>query len=205
MNTTMFSHKTRQSGFTLVEIAIVLVIIGLLLGGVLKGQVLIANAKYKNFSKEVDSYRGAVSTFQDMYKSLPGDLKNISALDASAPKGNGNGSVDGGWCDSASEESCKVWSQLRYAGIISGDPTVKGKNASPVHAYGANIDSISTGNWANGVTELKLLTEGIPGEVAQRYDNEFDDGNATTGDVARFGGSGATYNLNSNVNLAITL
>ncbi len=195
----------KQKGFTLVEIAIVLVIIGLILGGVLKGQVLIDNAKYKNFSKQIESYRAAVHTFQDQYKGLPGDLLNVSALDAAAVAGNGNGLVEGGFCDAASEESCKVWSHLRYAGIISGDPTDTGIASSPTHTYGGLIQGISTGNWANGVTGLKLLTKSIPGDVAQRFDNEYDDGDATTGDVARYGGSGSTYALNSSSDVFFSL
>lgn len=195
----------RQSGFTLVEIAIVLVIIGLILGGVLKGQVLIDNAKYKNFVKQIQSYRAGVYTFQDTYRGLPGDLLNVSALDSAAVAGNGNGLVEGGFCDVASEESCKVWSHLRYAGIISGDPTDVGVTASPTHTYGGLISGISTGNWANNVNEVKVLTKSIPGDVAQRYDNEFDDGNATTGDVARYGGSGSTYALDTSIDLFISL
>ena len=205
MNKSAFSKQSRQSGFTLVEIAIVLVIIGLILGGVLKGQVLIDNARYKNFAKQIESYRAAVSTFQDMFQGLPGDLLNTAALDPAAVPGNGNGQIVGGFCDVAAEESCTAWSHLRYAGIIPGDPTTSGTISAPSHTYGGLVSSISTGNWANGVLEHKILTRGIPGEVAQRYDNEFDDGNATTGDVARFGGSGATYNLNANLDVFISL
>lgn len=196
---------TRQSGFTLVEIAIVLVIIGLILGGVLQGQVLVDNAKYKNFVKQIESFRASVYTFQDTYRGLPGDLLNVSALDSAAVAGDGDGLIEGGFCDISGEETCKVWSHLRYAGIISGDPTDVGATASPTHAYGGLVSSIGTGNWANGVNEIKILTRSIPGDVAQRYDNEFDDGDATTGDVARYGGSGSTYNLDSTVSVFISL
>jgi prepilin-type N-terminal cleavage/methylation domain-containing protein len=198
-------HGARQSGFTLVEIAIVLVIIGLILGGVLQGQVLIDNAKYKNLVKQIESYRAAVHTFQDTYRGMPGDLLNVSALDSAAVAGDGDGLIEGGFCDVSGEESCKVWSHLRYAGIISGDPTDVTATASPTHTYGGLVSSISTGNWANGVNEIKILTRGIPGDVAQRYDNEFDDGNATTGNVARFGGSGTTYALDSTVDVFFSL
>ena len=63
----------KQSGFTLVEIAIVLVIIGLLLGGVLKGQELITQAKISNITNDINSYASAVYSYQDRYKRLPGD------------------------------------------------------------------------------------------------------------------------------------
>ncbi|MBL4781114.1 MAG: type II secretion system protein [Porticoccaceae bacterium] len=206
MERKLLAVHNKQSGFTLVEIAIVLVIIGLILGGVLKGQVLIDNAKYKNFVKQMESYRGAFHTFQDTYRGLPGDLANILALDADAVAGNGNGKIEGGFC-SSTEESCNVWSHLRYAGIIAGDPSDISTASPPSHTYGGLVSSISTGSWANGVTETKVLTQGIPGDVAQRYDNEFDDGDATSGSVARFEGdsSSTTYDLSATHNVFITL
>jgi len=205
MNTKTFSKKARQSGFTLVEIAIVLVIIGLILGGVLKGQALIENAKYKNFSKQIDSIRAAVLTFQDQYKAMPGDISNISALNSAATAGNGNGQIQGGNCNVATDESCLVWSHLRYAGLIAGDPTLTGAAANLNHTFSGLIQGVAYVNWANGINETKILVYTLPGEIAQRYDNEFDDGDATTGDVARSGGTGATYSLTGSVNMFITL
>ena len=205
MNTKTFSKKARQSGFTLVEIAIVLVIIGLILGGVLKGQALIENAKYKNFSKQIDSVRAAVLTFQDQYKAMPGDISNVSGLNSAATAGNGNGQISGGACDAATDESCLVWSHLRYAGLIAGDPALTGTPANLSHPFSGLIKGVAFGNWANGVSETKILVYTLPGEIAQRYDNEFDDGDATTGDVARYGGTGATYSLTGNVQMFITL
>ena len=65
--------KNNQSGFTLVEIAIVLVIIGLLLGGVLKGQELINSAKVKNFATDFRNIPLVIYGYQDKFKALPGD------------------------------------------------------------------------------------------------------------------------------------
>ena len=65
--------KNQQGGFTLVEIAIVLVIIGLLLGGVLKGQELINSAKVKNFANDFRNIPLFIYGYQDKYKALPGD------------------------------------------------------------------------------------------------------------------------------------
>lgn len=198
---------TRQSGFTLVEIAIVLVIIGLILGGVLQGQVLIDNAKYKNFVKQIESYRAGVHTFQDTYRALPGDIGVISALDAAATAGDGDGIIEGAECHADNEESCLVWSHLRYAGIIAGDPTLTSTDAAPTHTFGGQVNGIATGDWANGRNGIKIITKEIPGDVAQRYDNEFDDGDATTGSVARYepGETSTTYDINDTHDVYITL
>ena len=66
--------KSQQSGFTLVEIAIVLVIIGLLLGGILKGQELINTAKVKNLANDFRTIPTYIYAYQDKFKALPGDF-----------------------------------------------------------------------------------------------------------------------------------
>jgi prepilin-type N-terminal cleavage/methylation domain-containing protein len=62
-----------RSAFTLVELAIVIVIIGLLVGGVLQGQELIKQAKWRSAMKEIEGYRGAMATFFGKYNCVPGD------------------------------------------------------------------------------------------------------------------------------------
>jgi len=200
--------NNKQRGFTLVEIAIVLVIIGLLLGGVLKGQAMVENSRYKRLVRDLDSFRTNVYMFQDRYGALPGDMINASTrLNPAAINGNGNGAINGGWCNSTTDESCRAWSHLRYAGLLSGDPTIVGANARILnHPYNGIYDAIATGNWANGRTELKILMRRIPGDVAQRLDDEFDDGNALTGDIARYLGSGnATYDPNLRPDVFVSL
>ena len=58
---------TKQKGFTLVEIAIVLVIVGLLIGGVLKGQEMITNAKLKRIESDNAGMAAAMFSYQDRY------------------------------------------------------------------------------------------------------------------------------------------
>ena len=88
-------NKNSSSGFTLVELAIVLMIIGLLIGGILRGQELMNNARLQNISKQITSYSAAVTTFQDAYSAYPGDLANAISRLPGCETGNTNGCRNG--------------------------------------------------------------------------------------------------------------
>lgn len=108
-------HGVRPFGFTLVEMAIVLVVVGLILGGVFKGQALIDSARVRSLSSEVSGIRSAWQSFQERYRSLPGDFSNAATqIDSAAIPGNGNGRIDDG------QERAGVWQQLALAGFING-------------------------------------------------------------------------------------
>src|SRR5262245_65752462 len=113
-----FMKATKETGLTLVEIAIVLVIIGLLLGGILKGQEMITQAKIKNVIADMSGVSAAMYGYQDRYKSLPGDDKNANTR-WGASAGDGDGIVVGKWTDTT-KESVFFWDHLRRAGFISG-------------------------------------------------------------------------------------
>src|SRR5437660_4772398 len=89
--------KSIEDGFTLVEIAIVLVLIGLLPGGILKGQEMITQAKIKNVINDYNGITAAVNSYQDRYRALPGDDQGATTRwTAAAPaSGNGNGIITG--------------------------------------------------------------------------------------------------------------
>lgn len=91
-----FQLKTSvaQKGFTLIEMSIVLVIIGLIIGGILKGQEIIDASRQKNFISQTDSYRSALNTFQDRFNGIPGDYNlATSRVSSGAVNGDGDGLV----------------------------------------------------------------------------------------------------------------
>jgi len=114
--------RTTQKGFTLIEIAIVLVIIGLLLGGVLKGQELINAARVRNIASQLDGVKIAYLGFQDRYRAYPGDVPNATSTTQipGSPPGctAGNGTCANGKIDP--NENILVWNQLSHSGFISG-------------------------------------------------------------------------------------
>lgn len=180
--------NAKQSGFTLVEIAIVLVIIGLLLGGVLKGQELITQAKIKNIANDLNGMSAAVYGYQDRYKAFPGDDINADSrwTNPAATKGDGNAQVGALSnaaiinCSTSTDENCQFWHHLRLAGFIGGDTTVGPGKLSPQNAVGG-ILQVQQG--ALGLSGLVFCTTNLPGKIANAIDAQFDDGKPDTGTV----------------------
>src|SRR5690606_16799313 len=137
--------RTAQSGFTLVEIAIVLVIIGLLLGGVLKGTELIDNAKVKKAANELNGMNAAYYAYLDRYSRIPGDDGNLTTLQrrggswaivGAAGDSDGLLEVTAAQSFTGAGENAAFWQHLKAAGFISGDPSLGGLNALPRNAFG---------------------------------------------------------------------
>lgn len=186
--------KYKQSGFTLVEIAIVLVIIGLLLGGVLKGQELINSAKVKNLSNDFRTISTFVYAYQDRFRALPGDDRaadtHVNGVLAAAAN-RGNARIDGNWNDApaggaCASESCLFWEHVRRANLATGPTDFASNEYVPRNAEGGpmGITSISpftgAGGWAGN---FYVCSSGIQGRFARQIDTTIDDGNTTTGTV----------------------
>lgn len=192
--------RKQQSGFTLVEIAIVLVIIGLLLGGVLKGQELITQAKIKNVANDLNGMSAAVYGYQDRYKRFPGDDNAAAGRWAATANGNGNaqvgaaanaGVLDCAAAANAAAENCLFWQHLRLAGFIGGDTA---NVLAPQNSVGGVLH---VQNGALGLTGLVICTTNLPGKIANAIDAQFDDGRPDTGQVRGIAAANGAYILNA--------
>jgi len=185
--------KNHQKGFTLVEIAIVLVIIGLLLGGVLKGQELITQAKIKNVANDLNGMAAAIYGYQDRYKKFPGDDNGAAArwVNPAATNGNGDGQITGELNgNAAGAESREFWQHLRLAGFVGGDTATKDQ---PNNSAGG-IVGVQTNTGAAGAIELAGLvvcSTNLPGKIANAIDAQFDDGVSSRGVVRGYTQAGS--------------
>ena len=140
---------SKQKGFTLVEIAIVLVIVGLLIGGVLKGQEMITNAKLKRIESDNAGFAAAIFSYQDRYMQLPGDDSDaedrFTVYAVGDPvNGDGTGTIDGVWSAASTgditlaltSETNMFFAHLRAAGVIPGGGV---DDTKPTNAYGGQI------------------------------------------------------------------
>ncbi|MCH7695625.1 MAG: prepilin-type N-terminal cleavage/methylation domain-containing protein [Proteobacteria bacterium] len=186
---------TKQSGFTLVEIAIVLVIIGLLLGGILKGQELINSARVRNLADQNTGIQAAYYGFIDRYRQVPGDFLAANATTAIGVTVNlpstvglaGNGRIDNNV-----EEAAAVWEQLAKSNFIGGGFTPAGgipadeiayKLNAPINAFNGSL-TLTRNSDFTGTNPVRLvlhLGTNIPVKISRELDLKVDDGMPTTG------------------------
>ena len=196
----------QQSGFTLVEIAIVLVIIGLILGGVLKGQELVSSARVRNIADQQNAIKAAFFAFQDRYRALPGDYpaasSNIPGLSTAVVNGDGDGFIDYSPATptkpAGNEPYEEVWAYLHMsaAGFIacaqclnggnSATPTAPSPSNSLTNAYGGALGIAYDINFGDSAAppnpSIHIETgSGIPSNILAEVDAKLDDGNPYTG------------------------
>ena len=193
VSTEVGSMQQKQKGFTLIEIAIVLLIIGLLLGGVLKGQSMINSARVRAIANDLSGIETAWVSFQDRYQSLPGDYSRASThIVSGAADGNANARVD------TVAEAGAVWQHLAGAGFITGNFTGAAVTSladgdcdatiCPGNPYSGFYKIANSSNaLGQGATSHELSTGGnIPVEVMYELDLKIDDGVAGTGRLRAF-------------------
>ena len=185
--------RKQQSGFTLIEIAIVLVIIGLLLGGVLKGQELITAARVRNLISTQDGVKAAYFGFLDRYRALPGDynaaIANIPGC-GGCTNGNQNGQIRTIVAGDAVDEQNNVWEHLSRAGFMTGSYTYTAGAATtgntPTNPYGAFTRLIFDNVYQDAApTNRHNFKTGnnIPSDIMAEMDRKVDDGRGDQGQL----------------------
>ena len=178
----------KQTGFTLIELAIVLVIIGLLLGGVLRGQELINSAKVKNMANDFRSIPVYIYGYQDKFKTLPGDDANAVAHVGAASGGDGDGKIEGAWNSSTKTvETAKFWEHVRLAGLATGSTDITNATAIngfyPTNADGGRIGVSGDQPIINLPGAYFMCSSGILGKYAKQLDLTIDDGTPNGGSL----------------------
>lgn len=201
-----------QKGFTLVELAIVMIIVGLLIGGILKGQELITNAQVASTVTQAKAIDAAVSTFKDSYRALPGDmlrpgerLPNCTGICATEGDGTGrlNNAPDA--APTNADEGVVLFSHLAAAdliGGIDGAGDMTWGSAMPAASVGGGFyagyfaGGAALGNNADARGGHYLALIGMPDTAAtaasgaaltpsqaERIDGKMDDGSPSRGSV----------------------
>lgn len=175
----------KQSGFTLVEIAIVLVVIGLLLGGILKGQQLINSARVRNLADQNSGVQAAYYGFVDRFRNLPGDMRPAAAcaaigaavdpLCSTTPTvgGDGDGRIEIPAAGNVTEIGA-VWSHLSVAGFLTGS-----YSGDPADEAGYRNTSVANGEVPANAFQGPILLG--------HFDYYVDGALATQGSVTRLG------------------
>ena len=210
-----------MKAFSLVELSIVLVILGLLVGGILAGQSLIHASELRSYMNQQQNYLTAMMAFRDKYFGFPGDITNATAFwgkdntncsshtgTAATPgtcNGNGNGLVL-----MNNSEALRYWQQLTLAGLIEGNYTGTGTTTSiGTNTPASKLSNVgfSFGYWTyfnrsmfvNGADSGQLSSlqySGFTPEDAWNIDQKIDDGLSDTGRIWANAGSNTNTTIN---------
>lgn len=189
-------NSKAQGGFTLIEIAIVLVIIGLLLGGVLQGQQLIENSRVRGAVNDFNGIPAAAYSYLDRYGRFPGDdgaaTNGLTALQGRGGAwatitvgGNANGALGGAigaaFAPGAADETLGFWQHLRAAGFIPGNPALTGASALPQNPFGGLVGVNASAIMGMPAGTNKVCMNNVSGSAGLALDTRLDDGLPATG------------------------
>lgn len=203
MKRTQFFLQQRTSGFTLVEMSVVLMIIILLVSGMLVGQRMVENTRYQETVEMIEDYRAALMAFQSRYEYLPGDFPNATTafdLPTGVSTYNGNGDAiisadsNGVMGDQTADEGANALQHLILAGLISGDPGAS--DQSRILPIGGTIRQLQHFYASNGIFVGLELTN-VPRKYIMRLERDMDDGYGKTGIILDYNKNDYPTDVNS--------
>jgi prepilin-type N-terminal cleavage/methylation domain-containing protein len=179
----------RSSGFTLVEVAIVLVIVGLLLGGMLRAQELVYGAKVKSLANDFRAVPAYIYAYQDRFRAIPGDDRAAATHlpGAVAAAGTaGNGLIDAAWNSTAAgDESRLFWQHVRLANLASGPTDIDDPLYTPRNAMGGVVGVSSAASSLIQIAGMRgdyqFCSSAIPGRMVKQLDALLDDADTAKG------------------------
>jgi prepilin-type N-terminal cleavage/methylation domain-containing protein len=191
-------NRRKCSGFTLIEIAIVLMIMGLMLGGIFKAEGVTEISTVHQLESDFRNIALYINEYQGAFHALPGDDPSIGSANSHLANAvscgasivgkcmTGNGIIDGRWNDNtAASESFLVWQQLRLAGYVSGETDITSANYPAKNIVGGILGV--TNQAASPIVELKgnyiICSDGIAGKFVKQIDIALDDGNTASGSM----------------------
>ncbi len=183
----MKKRYASTAGFTLVELSIVLVIIGLIIGGVLSGRQIMLNAQITNAVNAIQAYEAQFQTYVQNYGAMPGDdaqaTERFPSADIPAATESANGTLDGTFDSSSNTaETRLLWADLRAAGLVKGAGSDVSQPTNPFGGiYGFQHGAFDgTGAFTSNV----ICLSDVPGDAAMSIDSRLDDGISDTGSVS---------------------
>lgn len=217
----MISKKTHTSGFTLIELSVVISIIAMIVASVTVSSRMVSSAQSKAVIRDIAYYKSAVDNFKSTYDAFPGDFINaynlwgsLSAANsctnnsvvsvASGCNGDGNGTIDTGYT-----EDMRSWQHLELAGFIPGSYPGAAPSGSPVAGVNMPAGALTSSAYhldsftiySKSGSGLRLINSGTitngvtTAAIASYIDSKIDDGVAYQGNV--YTSVGANYSLPS--------
>ena len=178
-------NQTARAGFSLIELSIVLVIIGLIIGGVVTGRQIMRNAQITNTVNAIQAYQAQIQTYMQNYGAIPGNDSGATTRFPSAGVSNGSGSGTlGGSFDSATvtDESRLLWAHMRAAELVKNQVAGTSNTLQPPNVF-SGIFGFQHSAFGGALTGNVLCLNGIPADVAAALDARLDDGGSNSGSI----------------------